>query len=207
MHLQSLGLFPGQQATAAADGLPWKLACSGSQPAAATAPLATTPGATATAVASTNPGGAAAGAVLLQLVKAGREAVAAASATKDGAEAGAALLQQLKGGPRNTPKGDAAAGAALLRCLQQRPERLPWRRRHGEGDGADWDGIAEAHEHTDGNAYVWVNGEWIKAATSDRKGWDEEAWDQAGWEEEDWKQEAWEEEADWGSQRRRKAWH
>jgi hypothetical protein len=120
--------------------------------------------------------GAAAGAALLQLLKE-RPDAAAAFAAKNGAEAGAALLQQLKAGQPSSldgnaiaPKGDAEAGAALLRQVRQPQNGKKWWHALSEDHGArgsvitrESDGIIEAHMHTDGNPYVWVDGEWIRA--------------------------------------------
>jgi len=120
--------------------------------------------------------GAAAGAVLLQLLKE-RPDAAAAFAAKNGAEAGAVLLQQLKTGQASSfdgnaipPKGDAEAGAALLRQVRQPQNGKKWWHALSDNHGAcgsvitrESDGIIEAHMHTDGNPYVWVDGEWIRA--------------------------------------------
>jgi len=120
--------------------------------------------------------GAAAGKALLQMLKE-RPDAAAEFAAKEGAEAGAALLQQLKSGQPSSfngkamiQKGDAQAGAALLRQVRQPQNGKKWwhalsedHQARGSATARESDGIIEAHMHTDGNPYVWVDGEWIRA--------------------------------------------
>jgi len=161
------------------DQVPWKLALqdTGSLAAAQAAyndrfdaAVSTSGNSRQQPLGSSATGGAAAGATLLQLLKE-RPDAAAEFAAKNGAEAGAALLQQLKAGqPSSSPKGNAEAGAALLRQVRQPQNGKKWWHALSEDRGVcrpvttrESDGIIEAHMHTDGNPYVWVDGEWIRA--------------------------------------------